>query len=60
MARKGKLKQKEKKYDESRPVRTRRYDKFILIVCEDQNTEPYYFKKIKEKFPKETVSTIDY
>lgn len=55
MAQKGKIKKKLTKEEDSRPFRPRRYDKFILIVCEDQNTEPYYFKKIKNSFPKETV-----
>ncbi len=28
---------------------------FILIVCEDQNTEPTYFRQFKKMFPEETV-----
>lgn len=28
---------------------------FMLIVCEDQNTEPYYFRQFKLLFPEETV-----
>lgn len=28
---------------------------FMLIVCEDQNTEPYYFRQFKKLFPEETV-----
>ena len=27
----------------------------MLIVCEDQNTEPYYFRQFKKFFPKETL-----
>lgn len=55
MAQRGKLKKKQTQQEDNRPFRPRRYDKFILIVCEDQNTEPYYFKKIKEAFPENTV-----
>lgn len=55
MAKKGKLRKNQTKGENSRPLRPRRYDKFILIVCEDQNTEPYYFKRIKESFPENTV-----
>lgn len=28
---------------------------FMLIVCEDQHTEPYYFSQFKNLFPQETV-----
>ena len=55
MAKRGKL-NKDKTIDEDiRPLRPRRYDMFVLIVCEDQNTEPYYFRRFKNLFPKETV-----
>ena len=59
MAKRGKLDRRQTKEEDVRPFRPRRYDKFILIVCEDQNTEPYYFKKIRETFPKETIYQIE-
>ena len=55
MARKGKLKKSKTKDENSRPFRPRRYKVFMLIVCEDQNTEPYYFRQFKQLFAEETV-----
>jgi RloB-like protein len=55
MAKKGKLAKRATKDEDIRPIRPRRYDMFMLIVCEDQNTEPYYFKQFKKLFPEETV-----
>lgn len=55
MAKRGQIDKKPTKEETVRPIRIRRYDKFILIVCEDEACEPYYFKKIKELFPKEKV-----
>lgn len=55
MARKGKINRKKEVDEDSRPVRPRIYKRFILIVCEDENTEPYYFRQIKKDFPEDTV-----
>lgn len=55
MARRGKINRKKEVEEDSRPVRPRIYKRFILIVCEDENTEPYYFRKIKKDFPDDTV-----
>lgn len=59
MARKGKLNYKETKDIIERPARNRKYTYHILIACEDENTEPYYFNKFKlmfeEIWPKETL-----
>lgn len=55
MAKKGKLGKAKTKDKDIRPFRPRRYTMFMLIVCEDQVTEPYYFKQFKNKFPDETV-----
>jgi len=55
MARKGKLKKIPTIDENVRPFRPRRYDMFMLIVCEDKNTEPYYFRQFKKLFPEETV-----
>ncbi len=55
MARKGNIKKTKLRDEYIRPFRPRRYDMFILIVCEDQNTEPYYFRQFKKLFPEETV-----
>ena len=45
--------------DAVRPVRSKKYVYFVLIVCEDQNTEPAYFKQFEVLFedllPEETV-----
>jgi len=56
MAKKGKISQHIPSRDvDERPIKWKRYHHLFLIVCEDQKTEPYYFEKFKEKFPKETV-----
>ena len=55
MARKGKLKQKATKETIERPKRVRRYEYFFLIVCEDQKTEPEYFKQFVDLFPDRTL-----
>lgn len=55
MARKGKLKKIAKKEVKERPVRFKRYDYLFLIVCEDEKTEPSYFKKFKAQIPEETL-----
>ncbi|MFN8352840.1 MAG: RloB family protein [Spirosomataceae bacterium] len=55
MAKRGKIKKAKTKDQDIRPFRPRRYDMFMLIVCEDQNTEPYYFRQFKKLFPEETV-----
>lgn len=43
----------------TRPFRPRKYEYHILIVCEDENTEPAYFSRFKAQFelllPKKTV-----
>lgn len=60
MARRGKIKiAVEPIEEETRPVRSRKYVYFVLIVCEDENTEPAYFKQFEDLFedllPEETV-----
>lgn len=55
MARKGRLKSKPLTDEISRPFRPRRYAYFMLIVCEDEKTEPAYFRQFKKEFPDETV-----
>lgn len=55
MAKRGKVSKVQTKDEDTRPVRYRRYDLFILIVCEDEKTEPYYFQRLKILFPEETV-----
>lgn len=61
MARKGKL--KEKTIDAlERPKSVRHYRELIMIVCEDEGTEPYYFGKFKKEFedifPNDTVMLV--
>ncbi|MEI6436182.1 MAG: RloB domain-containing protein [Bacteroidota bacterium] len=55
MAKRGKLNKAKTKDEDIRPFRPRRYETFILIVCEDKSTEPYYFRQFKQLFPEETV-----
>jgi hypothetical protein len=55
MASKGKINKLPLRDTEERPVRWRKYECLILIVCEDEKTEPYYFAAIKKQFPNETV-----
>jgi hypothetical protein len=55
MAKRGKLKKAKTKDEDIRPFRPRRYEMFMLIVCEDKSTEPYYFRQFKQLFPEETV-----
>lgn len=59
MARKGKLNNKQTESDIERPANDRKYTYHILIACEDQTTEPEYFKEYKYSFeaiwPKETL-----
>ena len=61
MARKGKLKEKTKDVLE-RPKSIRHYRELIMIVCEDEGKEPYYFNKFKEEFerilPYDTVMLV--
>lgn len=60
MAKRGRIKSSHAR-DEAvaRPFRPRKYEYHILIVCEDENTEPSYFSRFKAKFdqllPKKTV-----
>lgn len=60
MARRGKIENTIEPLDEeARPVRSKKYVYFVLIVCEDQKTEPVYFRQFEELFdnllPEETV-----
>jgi hypothetical protein len=59
MAKRGKLKERPRELS-VRPTTTRHYKEFFLIVCEDESTEPAYFRKVfQEKFeellPKDTI-----
>lgn len=55
MARRGTLNKAELKEREKRPIRWRRYPHLFLIVCEDGNTEPYYFRTFEKHIPEETI-----
>ena len=59
MARRGKLDEKQARDVVERPARSRKYTYHILIACEDENTEPYYFEKYRKMFediwPKQTL-----
>lgn len=55
MAKRGKLKQHHQKGESERPLRLKKYAQFFLIVCEDEKTEPNYFKQFQDEFPTETL-----
>ena len=59
MARRGSVRRQAVKDEIERPARSRKYTYHILIVCEDENTEKYYFQKYADRFqeiwPNETV-----
>lgn len=51
MAKRGKVKSSHaREEDVARPFRPRKYEYHILIVCEEENTEPAYFGRFKAKF----------
>ncbi|WP_343671942.1 RloB family protein [Chitinophaga sp.] len=52
MAKRGKTSfNKEQESGEVRVEKWRKYLRFLLVVCEDQNTEPTYIKTFKRHFP---------
>jgi len=55
MGKKGTLDKHPLKEKDRRPIRWRKYPYLFLIVCEDQNTEPYYFETFIPEFPEGTV-----
>jgi hypothetical protein len=56
MAKKGQAKGRSRRREkEGRPERWKVYKQYFLIVCEDEVTEPTYFKHFKDLFPKETL-----
>lgn len=55
MARRGTLKKSKLKGKEKRPIRWRKYPHLFLIVCEDGNTEPYYFRTFERHIPVDTI-----
>ncbi len=40
---------------DERPVRIKRYQYLFLIVCEDEKTEPSYFKRLGAQIPPKTI-----
>lgn len=57
MAKRGKLKPPVviDNDEPGRPVRFRRYKQLFLIVGEDEDTEPAYFRQFKNQIPAETI-----
>jgi RloB-like protein len=55
MAKRGILNKAEPKGQAKRPIRWRKYPHLFLIVCEDGNTEPYYFRAFEKFIPEETI-----
>ncbi|MDR1406910.1 MAG: RloB family protein [Tannerella sp.] len=58
MAKRGKVKHLAIRDTEERVIKRRKYPHLFLIVCEDENTEPYYFSKFKEEFDKISGETV--
>jgi hypothetical protein len=58
MAKKGKVKVSNVQRTEERPIRSRIYKQFFLIVCEDEATEPAYFKQFQILFDKLSKETL--
>lgn len=55
MGRKGNVNRRKERETVERPERIRKYKYLFLIVCEDQNTEPSYFRSFKSRIPEETI-----
>lgn len=56
MARRGKIKGQRHNIETiERPERLRKYNMYFLIVCEDEQTEPAYFRKFQDQFPERTL-----
>jgi len=56
MARKGSTSfAKQRGVADVRVEKWRKYQKFLLVVCEDQNTEPAYIKTFEQHFPAHTL-----
>ena len=55
MAKKGKVTFNNKQAELDRPLRIKKYQHLFLIVCEDQTTEPAYFREFKPQIPDDTL-----
>jgi len=55
MATRGKVEKKAAKDKDERPLNIKKYQYVFLIVCEDQKTEPQYFKQFINLFPPKTL-----
>lgn len=56
MAKKGHAKGRSRRREqEGRPERWKSYKQYFLIVCEDEVTEPTYFKQFRDLFPENTL-----
>jgi len=56
MAKKGQAKGRSRRREqEGRPIRWKSYKQYFLIVCEDEVTEPTYFKQFRDLFPENTL-----
>jgi hypothetical protein len=55
MARPGKVSVRRVPATDERPLRSRRYKHLVLIVCEDQTTEPLYFETVFANVPVDTL-----
>jgi len=55
MAKRGRVDKKLAKGKAERPLRIKTYKYIFLIVCEDEKTEPQYFKQFVSLFPERTL-----
>ena len=56
MAKKGHAKGRSRRRErEGRPERWKSYKQYLLIVCEDEVTEPAYFEQFKSLFPEDSL-----
>jgi hypothetical protein len=58
MAKKGKIRHSKGHQTEERPIRSRIYKQFFLIVCEDEATEPAYFEQFQRELDKLATETM--
>jgi hypothetical protein len=59
MARRGEVNKQHAQTELERPVRVKKYKYLYLIVCEDENTEPFYFRSFKNRIPEESIYLLE-
>jgi hypothetical protein len=59
MAKRGEIAKQQAQTELERPVRIKKYKYLYLIVCEDENTEPTYFRSFKDRIPQESIYLLE-